>query len=397
MALTPVEIRHIKPSRSLLGYNRKVVDELLEDVVESFEQVWRERADLADKVERLEADLVRYRELETLLRTTLVSAERASQELREQARREAERRCSRRRTPRRAASGARRSPTCERMRTEARTHPLAARRRARRRSSSTDGAERKPRPRRRRAKLRPGASAADDTAASCGSRPVRRRVPGSSAVTATRGRSASPEPPEDGRANEAVLRLLARDARRAARERLARFRTRRAGQDRRRWTASSRRRRSGCWPTRGKEALTWTPIVFAPLCSTSARASRARSSTCTARRPARSRTRRRRCSARPTTISATPPPATLDREIDYTLEEPLRAGARADRRRAGADRRRHVRHVRELRQADRPRSDWRRGRGRACASTARERQSAGDGVVGARRRPTSASARRPTG
>ena len=89
MALTPVEIRHIKPSRSLLGYNRKVVDELLEDIVESFEQVWRERADLADKVERLDGDLVRYRELETLLRTTLVSAERASQEVREQARREA--------------------------------------------------------------------------------------------------------------------------------------------------------------------------------------------------------------------------------------------------------------------------------------------------------------------
>jgi len=90
MALTPVEIRHIKPNRSLLGYSRKTVDELLEDVVESFEQVWRERADLADKVERLDNDLVRYRELETLLRTTLVSAERASQELREQARREAE-------------------------------------------------------------------------------------------------------------------------------------------------------------------------------------------------------------------------------------------------------------------------------------------------------------------
>ena len=89
MALTPVEIRHIKPSRSVLGYNRRVVDELLEDVVESFEQVWRERADLADKVERLDGDLVRYRELETLLRTTLVSAERASQEVREQARREA--------------------------------------------------------------------------------------------------------------------------------------------------------------------------------------------------------------------------------------------------------------------------------------------------------------------
>jgi cell division initiation protein len=88
VALTPVEIRHIKLSRSLFGYTRSAVDELLDDIVESFEQVWRERADLADKIERVEEDLVRYRELETLLRTTLVSAERASQDLKEQARRE---------------------------------------------------------------------------------------------------------------------------------------------------------------------------------------------------------------------------------------------------------------------------------------------------------------------
>jgi cell division initiation protein len=88
VALTPVEIRHIKLSRSLFGYTRSAVDELLDDIVESFEQVWRERADLADKIERVDEDLVRYRELETLLRTTLVSAERASQDLKEQARRE---------------------------------------------------------------------------------------------------------------------------------------------------------------------------------------------------------------------------------------------------------------------------------------------------------------------
>src|SRR5207248_9554664 len=90
MALTPVEIRHISLGRSLVGYSRTGVDKLLEDVIDSFELVWRERADLAAKIERLEDDLVRYRELEALLRTTLVSAERASQELKEQARREAE-------------------------------------------------------------------------------------------------------------------------------------------------------------------------------------------------------------------------------------------------------------------------------------------------------------------
>jgi len=90
MSLSPAEIRHAELDRGMFGYKRSTVDELLDDVVESFEQVWRERADLADKVELLEADLARFRELETLLRTTLISAERMSHELRDQARKEAE-------------------------------------------------------------------------------------------------------------------------------------------------------------------------------------------------------------------------------------------------------------------------------------------------------------------
>jgi cell division initiation protein len=90
MALTPVEIRHMTPSTGFMGYNRGQTDRLLEDIAASFEDVWRERADLADKVEQLESDLVRFKELETLLRTTLMSAERASAELKDQARREAE-------------------------------------------------------------------------------------------------------------------------------------------------------------------------------------------------------------------------------------------------------------------------------------------------------------------
>jgi cell division initiation protein len=90
MALTPVEIRHLSPAKGLLGYKRAQTDRLFVEIAESFEDVWRERADLADKVESLEADLVRFRELEALLRTTLVSAERAAAEMKEQARREAD-------------------------------------------------------------------------------------------------------------------------------------------------------------------------------------------------------------------------------------------------------------------------------------------------------------------
>jgi cell division initiation protein len=90
MALTPVEIRHLTPPRTAFrGYRAGPTEKLLEEIALSFEDVWRERADLADKVEQLETDLVRFRELESLLRTTLVSAEQASAQMRDQARREA--------------------------------------------------------------------------------------------------------------------------------------------------------------------------------------------------------------------------------------------------------------------------------------------------------------------
>jgi cell division initiation protein len=89
MALTPVELRHITFKRGLLGYQRGPIDEAILDVADSFETVWRERADFADRIEQLEADLKRHRELESLLRSTLTTAEQAAHELRDQARREA--------------------------------------------------------------------------------------------------------------------------------------------------------------------------------------------------------------------------------------------------------------------------------------------------------------------
>jgi cell division initiation protein len=90
MSLTPVEIRHVKLGRRLGGYDRPATDTLLVRIAESFEDVWRERADLRDEIERLEGELARFRELEVLLRNTLVSAERSADELRAQAHREAD-------------------------------------------------------------------------------------------------------------------------------------------------------------------------------------------------------------------------------------------------------------------------------------------------------------------
>jgi cell division initiation protein len=90
MSLTPVEIRHLKPRRGLFGYERDTVDGLLEEIAGSFENVWRERADLRDEVEDLESELARHREIESALRSTLLSAERMADDVRAQAHREAE-------------------------------------------------------------------------------------------------------------------------------------------------------------------------------------------------------------------------------------------------------------------------------------------------------------------
>ena len=91
MPLTPVEIRHIDLRRAWLrGYRKPGVDELLTEIADSFEDVWRERADLSDRLEELDAEAAKHRELEALLRSTLVSAERASQDMKEQARRESD-------------------------------------------------------------------------------------------------------------------------------------------------------------------------------------------------------------------------------------------------------------------------------------------------------------------
>jgi cell division initiation protein len=89
MTITPVELHHIRFKRGLWGYRRGPVDRLIEEIAESFEEVWRQRADFADRIEHLTGELARHRDLETLLRTTLVSAEKSAHELKDQAKREA--------------------------------------------------------------------------------------------------------------------------------------------------------------------------------------------------------------------------------------------------------------------------------------------------------------------
>jgi len=91
MRYTPVELRHVKIGRSTFGGYRKLeTQKLIEDIADSFEEVWRDRGELTDKLEDVEKILAEVKQRESVLASTLVAAEKASTEIREAAKREAE-------------------------------------------------------------------------------------------------------------------------------------------------------------------------------------------------------------------------------------------------------------------------------------------------------------------
>ena len=82
MPYTPVELRHVKIKRALFGYKRDETERLLEEVADSFEDVWRDRGELTDQVEELEKQLDEHKQREHLLTQTLVAAERSAADAR---------------------------------------------------------------------------------------------------------------------------------------------------------------------------------------------------------------------------------------------------------------------------------------------------------------------------
>jgi cell division septum initiation protein DivIVA len=91
MRYTPVELRHVRLARGLFGgYKRAEADALLSDVADSFEDVWRERGELSDRLEDVEKHLDEVKQRETLLASTLIAAERTAVDAVESAKREAE-------------------------------------------------------------------------------------------------------------------------------------------------------------------------------------------------------------------------------------------------------------------------------------------------------------------
>lgn len=90
MALTPIEIRQQKFRRSFHGYHQQEVNNYLARIVEDYEKLYQENAELKERLQKSEFQLARYRDLEETLNQSLVVAQKAGEEVKANARREAE-------------------------------------------------------------------------------------------------------------------------------------------------------------------------------------------------------------------------------------------------------------------------------------------------------------------
>ena len=90
MAITPLDIRKKTFATQRHGLSKTEVEEFVEEVATEMEALRKERAQLTEKVEALNKRIDAYEKTEQLLKDTLVTAQKATNQLREEAKKEAQ-------------------------------------------------------------------------------------------------------------------------------------------------------------------------------------------------------------------------------------------------------------------------------------------------------------------
>ncbi|HZK18645.1 MAG TPA: DivIVA domain-containing protein [Clostridia bacterium] len=79
--LTPLEINKKEFGKSFRGYEQEDVDTFLDQIVIDYEKLYRDNQDLREKLEQLDGTIKRYKELEEVLKNTLIMAQKNAKEL----------------------------------------------------------------------------------------------------------------------------------------------------------------------------------------------------------------------------------------------------------------------------------------------------------------------------
>ena len=87
--LTPVEIQNRVFKSGGLGYDKKDVDSIMKEIVDSYEMLYREKMELADKVNVLNDGIQNYKSIEKTMQKALLLAQKTAEETQETALRNA--------------------------------------------------------------------------------------------------------------------------------------------------------------------------------------------------------------------------------------------------------------------------------------------------------------------
>ena len=90
MKLTTMDINNKEFKRVLRGYSPEEVDEFLDEVVESYEELFKEKSKLEEKLAAASEQINHYSKIETTIQNTLLLAQNAADSAKETAQREAD-------------------------------------------------------------------------------------------------------------------------------------------------------------------------------------------------------------------------------------------------------------------------------------------------------------------
>ena len=91
LKVTPLDLRQLKLTTSMRGFDKAEVTSLMREAADSYEQALRENERLRQEIARLEGALGQFRELEGGMKATLISAQKVAEDMRENAAQEAAR------------------------------------------------------------------------------------------------------------------------------------------------------------------------------------------------------------------------------------------------------------------------------------------------------------------
>lgn len=87
--ITGIEIRNQQFKKSLFGYKRSEIEDFNQLVAQDFESLYSQNAVMKDRLQRLEAELQRYKGMEETMNNSIILAQQTAEGIRQNAHKEA--------------------------------------------------------------------------------------------------------------------------------------------------------------------------------------------------------------------------------------------------------------------------------------------------------------------